>query len=339
MATEGLRHSARAVRAWIIATIALVFAMVVVGGITRLTGSGLSIVEWAPILGAVPPLEEAAWDAAVEAYERYPQFRISLPTMDLEGFKTIFLWEYLHRLLGRLIGLVFALPFFWFLLRGAFARSLAWRLGFALLLGGLQGLMGWLMVKSGLVDEPRVSHYRLAAHLGLAFLIMAWLLWILLDLLPRPAVTAPGRAGGLLAAVAAVTVLQILYGAFVAGKRAGWGYNTFPMMGERWVAEAVMAMQPWWINLIESHATLQFAHRVLGTLLLLLVVALWLRLRTHLLLWLVALQYLLGVYTLVNVVPLVPAVLHQGMAALVLLALVEVCWRQRRGRLSVAAAA
>jgi cytochrome c oxidase assembly protein subunit 15 len=329
MPDSALRHSARAVRAWIVLSIALVFAMVVVGGITRLTGSGLSIVEWAPIMGAVPPLDEAAWNAAFEAYKQYPQYRLTHPTMDLDGFKDIFFWEYLHRLLGRAIGLVFALPFFWFLARGAFSRALALRLAVALGLGALQGLMGWLMVKSGLVDEPRVSHFRLAAHLGLALLIMAWLAWILFDLLPPPVAQPRARSPRLLVAVGVVLALQILYGAFVAGARAGWGYNTFPLMGDRWIAEAVMAMQPWWLNLLASHATLQFLHRVLGTLLLLLVVVLWWQRRTHLLLVLVLLQYALGVYILVKVVPLVPAVMHQGVAALVLLAFVHVCWRQR----------
>jgi cytochrome c oxidase assembly protein subunit 15 len=326
-----LRHSAGAVRAWIALVIALVFSMVVVGGITRLTGSGLSMVEWEPIMGAIPPLDEADWQEAFDKYKQTPQFRHENHAMDLAGFKGIFLWEYLHRLLGRSIGLVFALPFAWFLLRGALSRPLAWKLGGALALGGLQGLVGWLMVKSGLVDVPRVSHYRLAAHLGIAFLIIAYLGWLLTGLCERPGAQRAQPMGGLFGAVVVLAILQILYGAFVAGLRAGWGFNTFPLMGDRWIAEAVMAFEPWWKNLLESQATVQFVHRVLGTVLLAAVIALWLRARTrvdglqrnalHALLGLMAVQYVLGVYTLVNVVPLVAAVAHQGCAALVVLAL------------------
>ena len=311
--------------------IALVFAMVVVGGVTRLTGSGLSMVKWEPIIGAVPPLDEADWQAAFDAYKQFPQYREVNRSMDLDGFKRIFVWEYLHRLLGRSMGVAFALPFGWFLLRGALSRPLALRLSGALVLGGLQGLLGWLMVKSGLVDEPRVSHYRLAAHLGLALAIMAWLAWLLTGLVktPGPRSVALGRP---LSGIAVIAVLQLAYGAFVAGLHAGLGYNTFPMMGDQWVAAAVMGLEPWWRNLFEDHATVQFVHRLLGTLLLLAVAGLWLRYRArcsgpqrlalHLLFALVSAQYLLGVYTLVNAVPIVAAVTHQGCAALVVLALV-----------------
>jgi cytochrome c oxidase assembly protein subunit 15 len=336
-----LLHSARAVRLWLAVVIAMVFSMVVVGGITRLTGSGLSMVEWEPIMGVVPPLSDADWTAAFEAYKQYPQYRLTHPDMDLAGFQGIFFWEYVHRVLGRTIGLVFAVPFFWFLARGALARPLALRLGVALFLGGLQGFVGWLMVKSGLVDEPRVSHFRLAAHLGLALTIIAYLGWVLLSLRPRGSTAPVGHAGiprPLLRLLTVLVGVQIIYGAFVAGLRAGWGYNTFPRMGDRWIAEAVMAMDPWWVNLLEDHATVQFLHRVLGTLLVVAVGALWLRYRNSardrvqrhgldVLFGLLLAQYALGVYTLVNVVPLVPAVMHQGCAALIVLALVAVLSR------------
>ncbi len=336
-----LNHSARGVRIWLVTVIAMVFAMVVVGGITRLTGSGLSMVEWEPIMGVVPPLSEADWNAAFEAYKQYPQYRLTHPGMDLAGFQSIFFWEYVHRVLGRAIGMAFALPFFWFLARGSFQRPLAIRLAFALLLGGMQGLVGWLMVKSGLVDEPRVSHFRLAAHLGLALSIMGYLMWVLLSLRPQtqgPRDDGAGIPRRLLAGLGVLLVLQIVYGAFVAGLHAGWGYNSFPRMGERWVAEAVLAMDPWWMSLLEDHATVQFMHRLLGTLLLLGVAGVWFRYRQsardglqqrflHLFFGLVCLQYALGVYTLVNVVPLVPAVMHQGCAALVVLAFVGVLSR------------
>lgn len=332
-----LRHSEQGVRTWLSVVIAMVFAMVVVGGVTRLTGSGLSMVVWEPVMGIVPPIGDVQWQAVFDAYKQTPEYRLKNVGMDLAGFKGIFFWEYAHRVLGRLIGLVYALPFAWFLLRGALARPLALKLGAGLALGGMQGLMGWLMVKSGLVDEPRVSHFRLAAHLGLAFLIIAWLSWILFSLRAAPAHTrrSTGLPRGLLGLVSALTVLQILYGAFVAGLRAGWGYNTFPKMGDRWIADAVMALEPWWSNLLYDHATVQFLHRVLGTVLLLAVCWLWVahrhtardraqRLALHLLAALVVVQYGLGVYTLVKVVPIAPAVMHQGCAALVVFALVAV---------------
>ncbi|MBK7729241.1 MAG: COX15/CtaA family protein [Gammaproteobacteria bacterium] len=341
-----LRHSRRAVLGWLVFIIAMVFCMVVVGGVTRLTGSGLSIVEWAPIMGTLPPLSHADWLAAFAQYQQFPQYKITHPDMSLAEFQGIFFWEYMLRLLGRGIDVVFLLPFLWFRVRGAFSRRLSWQLLGALALGGMQGLVGWLMVKSGLVDEPRVSHYRLALHLGLAFSIMAYILWLVLGLRAAavdersPGTTTSARA--LLWSIAIVTVLQIVYGAFVAGLRAGLGYNTFPKMGELWIADAVMALQPWWLNLFESHATVQFVHRWLGTLLLLLVTALWLRarradwgasrqIRIHALLLVVTVQYLLGVYTLLRLVPLTAAVVHQGCASLVLLAVIAVMqgFRQR----------
>jgi len=331
-----LRHSHSAVLSWLWLVIGMVFCMVVVGGVTRLTGSGLSIVEWKPIMGVIPPLDEASWNAAFDQYKAYPEFQIRNSSMNLEEFKGIFFWEYAHRLLGRLIGVAFLLPFLWFWWRGCFERSLSWRLLVALGLGGLQGTVGWFMVKSGLVDEPRVSHYRLTAHLGIAFIIMAYLLWLVLRLsTERSSARWQQRPRVLLWCVAALALLQIVYGAFVAGLRAGWGYNTFPRMGESWVPDAVFSMQPLWHNLVENHATVQFLHRWIGTVLLFAVVLLWWRVRSGrfshpqrlsvaALFVLMLVQYFLGVYTLVQVVPLVPAVAHQGCASLVVLAIVWV---------------
>ncbi len=327
--------SRRAIFAWLWLLIGMVFCMVVVGGVTRLTGSGLSIVEWAPIMGTLPPLNHADWLAAFEQYKQYPQYRITHPDMTLAQFQGIFFWEYVHRLLGRSIGMVFLLPLLWFWARGCVSVRLRWRLLLALGLGALQGLMGWLMVKSGLVDEPRVSHFRLAAHLGLAFTIMAYLFWLVLQLRGDDGRTGARAAAPrvLLWSVAALTVLQIVYGAFVAGLRAGLVYNTFPKMNGRWIAEGVMGMDPAWLSLLEHDVTIQFVHRWLGTLLLALVVTLWLRVRSGrfalvqrasaaVLMGLVVLQYGLGVYTLLEQVPIVPAVMHQACASLVALALV-----------------
>lgn len=320
------------VRRWLLGVIALIVCMVAVGGITRLTGSGLSIVEWQPLMGAIPPLDAAQWQETFAKYQASPQYRLTNAGMSLDEFKQIFFWEYIHRLLGRLIGVAFFLPLVWFWSRGLVTGALRGRLVFALLLGGLQGLMGWLMVKSGLVDEPRVSHLRLAAHLGLALLIMGWLAWLVLDARPRDPAARPFPR--LLAwAILGCGALQIVYGAFVAGLRAGWGFNTFPKMGDAWLPDAVFALEPWWINLLHGHAAVQFVHRWTGTLLLLLVAAAWLRARgdtatrvraaATLLLALVIVQYGLGVYTLVNVVPIVPAVIHQAWAALLLLGMVN----------------
>ena len=331
MTPDDIRGSRGAIFGWLWLMIAMVFCMVVVGGITRLTGSGLSIVEWAPIMGTIPPLDPQDWNRAFAQYQQYPQYRIDHPDMTLAEFKGIFFWEYVHRLLGRTIGTVFLLPLLWFWARGCLSVRLRWRLLGALALGGLQGAMGWFMVKSGLVDEPRVSHYRLAAHLGIAFLIMGYLFWLVLELRGGPRESRAGKAPpGVLAATGALLVLQIVYGAFVAGLRAGWGYNTFPMMGDRWIPEVLTKLDPWWANLVENTATVQFVHRWIGTALLALVVWFWLRVRAGryslvqrqsaaTLMLLTLTQYLLGVYTLLKVVPLVPAVMHQGCASLVLL--------------------
>lgn len=332
MTPNDIRGSRGAVFAWIWVMIALVFAMVIVGGVTRLTGSGLSIVEWAPIMGTLPPLDEKDWLAAFAQYQQYPQYRIDHPGMTLAEFKGIFFWEYVHRLLGRAIGVVFLLPFLWFWWRGCLSPGLRMRLLGALVLGGLQGAMGWFMVKSGLVDQPRVSHFRLAAHLSIAFLIMCYLFWLLLGL---QAPKREGRIGnapfGVRTVMGVLLVAQIVYGAFVAGLRAGWGYNTFPRMGTGWIPATIGSLDPTWLNLFDNPATVQFLHRWIGTAFLLLVLWFWWRVRggrysltqrksAAVLMLLTITQYLLGVYTLLNVVPLVPAVLHQGCASLVLLA-------------------
>ena len=333
----------KSIAVWLLVCCALVYAMVVLGGVTRLTGSGLSIVEWGPIMGAVPPLNEAEWQQAFDDYKQFPEYQKKNFGMSLADFKSIFWFEFAHRLLGRAIGMVFLLPFLWFWARGRLTARLRGRLLVALGLGALQGVVGWLMVKSGLVDEPRVSHFRLAAHLGLAFTIMAYLFWVVLALRGGGGRAAAKAAAPrlLLWSVAAVTVLQIVYGAFVAGLRAGLVYNTFPKMNGRWIAEGVMGMDPRWLSLLEHDVTIQFVHRWLGTLLLALVAALWLRVRAGrfslvqrasaaALMGLVTLQYGLGVYTLLEQVPIVPAVMHQGCASLVLLALVWVLHSFRR---------
>ena len=258
----------------------MVAAMVVLGGATRLTESGLSIVDWRPISGIFPPLNSAEWQSLFDAYRQSPEFKRTNFWMSLDDFKTIYWLEYLHRLWGRVIGLVFLIPFLWFVVRGQVSQGFALRLGAVFLLGGLQGLMGWYMVKSGLVDQPAVSQYRLAAHLVLAFIIYGCLLWLALGCLQPATGNAAGLARGAIKfrrhaiGLVAGALLTVTAGAFVAGLDAGLAYNTFPKMDGRWIPEGVMRLDPWWINFFENTALVQFTHRALG--IGLLVLTLWL---------------------------------------------------------------
>ena len=322
----------RAVTVWLLLCAAMVFAIVVVGGVTRLTHSGLSIVEWQPLVGAIPPLSQADWETLFAKYRETPEFRLVNFDIGLEGFKRIYWWEYAHRLLGRLIGAVFLLPFIWFLARGRLERTLAWKLVGVFALGALQGALGWYMVQSGLVDDPRVSHLRLTAHLGVALAIFAAQLWIALDLLSRedrgPADPALAHAaGGLTAAV----FVMALSGGMVAGLRAGLAYNTFPLMNGRLVPPEILQLEPWWRNFLYNMATVQFVHRAIAFLLLVLVVLFWWRalaaplgprqrLACHLLVATLLLQVALGIATLLLVVPVALAAAHQAGAVLLLAA-------------------
>ena len=321
----------RAVAAWLVVCAALVAAMVVVGGITRLTHSGLSIAEWQPLVGTLPPLSEGDWQAVFERYQQTPEYKLVNKGISLGEFKGIFWWEYLHRLLGRAIGVVFLLPLLWFWWRGRIDARLGWKLAGVFVLGGLQGAMGWYMVASGLVDEPRVSHLRLTAHLGIAFLILGAMLWIAYDLLfPRRVGAARGAAGPvrLATVVAGLVFVQVLAGGLVAGIRAGKAYNTFPLMNGHLLPPETFMLEPWWLNFFNNMATVQLDHRLLAWVLLFLVPWLWLRARRSgvspaarsgaaLLLGLVALQFGLGVATLLAGVPVGLAAAHQGVATLV----------------------
>ncbi len=320
----------RPVAAWLLACAALVFAMVVVGGVTRLTHSGLSIVEWQPLVGTVPPLSLSDWETLFAKYRETPEFRKVNFGMDLEGFKRIFWWEYVHRLLGRVIGLAFLLPFVWFFARGRLERKLAWQLAGVFVLGALQGALGWYMVASGLVDDPRVSHFRLTAHLGVALAIFAAELWIALRLLEARAVPAAPRALGRFAlAIAAIVFAMALSGGLVAGLRAGFAYNTFPLMNGQLVPPEILMLEPWWKNFLWNTATVQFVHRGIAWLLIVLVPLFWwqaaraplaprARLACHLLLATLAIQVALGIATLLMVVPVGLAAAHQGGAVLLL---------------------
>lgn len=314
--------------------------MIVVGGITRLTESGLSMVEWRPLLGTLPPLTDAEWQRVFLEYKQYPQYLLVNRGMSMEEFQYIFYWEYGHRVLGRLIGLLFAIPFFFFLFSGRIASDLKPKLWIALFLGGSQGLMGWFMVKSGLVDEPLVSHYRLAAHLGLALIIFAYLNWLVLGQLQVSRVAVSPVFNRLLWVFLGALVLQIVYGAFVAGNRAGYGFNTYPLMNGQFIPEVATSLAPFWHNLLDNNAMLQFVHRWLGALVLglafvLAIVAFMREVST--IRWMalalvgsVIGQFILGVLTLIYVVPVSLGSIHQAGACIVVLATVVLIYRTRQ---------
>ena len=258
----------RAVAAWLGACCLLVLLLIVVGGVTRLTHSGLSITEWQPLVGALPPLSAGDWQQLFDKYRETPEFILKNHWMTVGDFKSIFWLEYIHRLLGRLIGAVLLLPWAWFLWRRALSRQLNWRLAAIFLAGGLQGAVGWLMVKSGLIDNPRVSHLRLTLHLGIALAIYSALLWAALDVwrapanARRPASFWRWRLATL--AFAALAFVTALSGGLVAGIRAGYLYNTFPLMDGAFMPADAWAMQPWWLSAFENATTIQFDHRVLA---------------------------------------------------------------------------
>jgi cytochrome c oxidase assembly protein subunit 15 len=309
---------------------------VVIGGITRLTESGLSITEWQPVTGILPPLGEAQWTAAFERYKAIPQYRALHAGMTLAQFKGIFFWEYLHRLWGRLIGFAFALPFLWFLARRRIPLALAPRLALIFALGALEGGIGWYMVASGLATRIEVSQYRLALHLATAVLIYAAMLWTALDLLaPHPLLPGGRARWGVMRTGVSLAVLLIfvtmIAGSFVAGTRAGYLDNTFPLMEGGVVPPGYWHLSPWWLNPFENLVAVQFDHRLLAETTFAAVIVLWLhglrrigerrtRAALHALAAIAGLQLALGIATLLTVVDLPVAVLHQAGAMLLLTA-------------------
>jgi cytochrome c oxidase assembly protein subunit 15 len=274
-------HARRQVAAWLLVCCALVFAMVVVGGVTRLTRSGLSIVEWQPLMGAIPPLTEAHWQELFDKYRQTPEYLQVNKGMSLHEFKGIFWWEYLHRLLGRLIGLVFFVPLLWFMVKRKVEWALVPRLVAIFLLGGVQGAIGWWMVKSGLISDPRVSHVRLSIHLGIAFLIFAAMFWTALGLWAGAPARDPHRRrlAGYGAGLSVLTFVMVLSGALVAGTRAGYAYNTFPLMTGHFFPPEYFMLQPWWDNFLHNMATVQFNHRLIAWLLFFAIPVYWWALR------------------------------------------------------------
>ena len=337
-ASESMRKK---IALWLLICCGLVFVMVVLGGVTRLTGSGLSMVDWRPVAGILPPMSDEAWQRTFEMYQQTPEFQKINSDMDVDGFKGIFWLEYLHRLLGRTIGVVFLLPFLYFAWRGAIRRDEWLKYGTMFVLGGLQGLLGWYMVKSGLVDNPQVSQYRLTAHLVAAFLIYAYMFWVALSLMYPAAGDRPQAWFGKTVALTALIVVTVISGGFVAGLKAGKIYNSFPMMGEHWVPPDFMALSPWWRNLFDNMAAVQFNHRVLAITTFFLVVVYWWRMPrdtlpgrvrkgVNALLHTSALQVALGIATLLLVVPIPLAAAHQGVAMLLFTVALYLCHALRR---------
>ena len=321
----------RLVRGWLIAVAALIAAMVLVGGATRLTESGLSIVEWKPVTGALPPLGQEQWTETFEAYKTIPQYRQLNAGMNLDEFKTIFWWEWSHRLLGRVIGIAYFLPFLWFLWRGVLCSELRRRLWLILGLGALQGAVGWWMVASGLSQRVEVSQYRLATHLMLALLIFAAVVWTLRRLVERPPAISSSRLKITAIALLVLTFVQLYLGALVAGLRAGKIYNTWPEIDGTLIPSAARLFfeTPWWRNLFENTLTVQFEHRMVAYALF---VTAFLHavdaVRSHAdrsiingALWIaggVTLQATLGILTLLNQVQINLALAHQALAIAVL---------------------
>jgi cytochrome c oxidase assembly protein subunit 15 len=333
--SDRLDRSRGAIRAWLLAVAALVFAMVVVGGATRLTESGLSITEWQPVAGALPPMSEAQWQAQFDKYKAIPQYQALNSGMSLDAFKTIFWWEWTHRLLGRVIGAAFLLPFLWFLARGAVAPRVRARLWTIFGLGAFQGAVGWWMVASGLADRVEVSQYRLAFHLTLAGLIYVALVWTAQGLAPRPGPPAPARLRSSAKFLLALVLVQIYLGALVAGLRAGLIYNTWPLIDGQLVpaASQLLFNEPWWRNFFENPLTVQFDHRLVAYALLAAVLLHAVdagrtlpsgaaRRGALALAGAIALQAVLGILTLLAQAPLALALMHQAMAMIVLTAAV-----------------
>ncbi len=331
MGNSGIPY--RAIIVWLLTGCVMIATMVVIGGITRLTHSGLSMVNWDPIMGTIPPMDEEEWQEAFEQYKQFPEYQKRNPGMSLSGFKSIFFWEYLHRMWGRLMGLVFLIPFGIFYLRGFLNAALLKKCLIILAGGALVGGLGWFMVVSGLKDHPDVSHYRLAIHLVGAFLLFGYILWVALDLGrgerkgTDPSVKGVRRWTDLLLGL---ILIQVVYGAFVAGLDGGLMYNTFPGMGKWWVPGLFYKGQDLLVDLTSTGAGVQFIHRMLAYLIVLLTGGLFVKgigklsdrtskMALYGVLLAVILQFLLGVLTLLMVVPLTLGVLHQ-LGALLLFA-------------------
>lgn len=314
------------VRNWLIVVAAMIFIMIVIGALTRLTESGLSMVEWRPVTGWLPPLSEPAWQAELQRYLSSPQGRLTDGDFTITDFKEIFWLEFIHRLWGRLIGVVFALPLAWFWIRGQLPPALKPPLSALLVLGGLQGALGWAMVASGLVDRPSVSHYRLAAHLLLAVALYAWTVWLILELGSQAAQRDEPRTRRDATILIVLLFVVLTWGALMAGLRAGTAHNTFPTMSGYWIPPGLFEDSPWWINFFENPTTIQFVHRWLAKILVLgVLIMAWRSRRAEAVLAaaMALMQLSLGIATILTGVEIAIATLHQA-GAVILLTLVIV---------------
>lgn len=330
--SESELRQRKAIGIWLLICALTVYLMIIVGGLTRLTQSGLSMVEWEPIMGTIPPLSLADWQDTFNKYRNSPEYLKINKGMSLDEFKNIFWWEYGHRVLGRFIGLLFFLPFMFFLLRGYVKGAWKPKLFGLFVLGGMQGVVGWYMVKSGLVDNPHVSQYRLAAHFGIALSIYAVMIWFMLDFLRGEQRREPIALRKSALFVAALIFFMMITGAFVAGLKAGHIYNTFPKMGDNFVPKEIFAIESLWRNFFENPVTVQFIHRGIAYVILIAVLLLFFRglklsskrpelyIRTNLLVILVLMlcQVSFGIMALLKGVPISWGALHQGTGVLLL---------------------
>lgn len=334
-----MNKTPKIIEKWLILGAILVILMIVIGGITRLTQSGLSIVHWKPITGIVPPLNEKDWQIEFEHYQSSPEFQLKNAHYNLDDFKKIFFWEYLHRFMGRLTGIVFIIPFLYFSFSGKIRDNRLFRnLLIILLLGSLQGYAGWYMVKSGLVDNPHVSHYRLAIHLGLALLLLSFIVWEILKFrIPIINFDYPKhkKIRQLLGLTVVLISTQIIFGAFMSGLKAGYAYPTFPKMGEEWIPQSILNSfnHLGFISLVENPISVQFIHRWLGASALIFIFLVYLRSTKEVIssrqlksikmvLHTTSLQFVLGVLTLLFSVPIILGILHQLVAVMLLMTLV-----------------
>jgi len=330
-----MKKDNKAVIYWLLIGCILIFIMVIVGGITRLTHSGLSISNYKLISGTIPPMNEVEWNEAFDLYKQYPEYQKLNYNMNIDEFKDIYFWEWIHRVIGRFIGLVFIIPFLYFLIRKRLTKSTIKKAVILLIMGGFQGFLGWYMVKSGLVDRPDVSHYRLAAHLTTAFLTFAYTFWVALDLMFPVKKLVDKTFRNFIRIGLVVLIIQIIYGAFVAGLDAGWIHNHWPFMNEgKLIHETVYTEQnPTYLNFLEGRSGVQFVHRTLAYVVVIFILVIWYKAKrmalsswqnigVNSLLLIVGFQFLLGVFTLVYAVPVWLGVLHQVGAFILLSAMI-----------------
>ena len=323
----------KAIVIWLLSGCSLIFIMVLVGGITRLTNSGLSMVNWSLFMGAIPPLNDIQWQETFDLYKQSPEFKKINYDYTLSDFKYIFFWEYLHRMIGRLLGLVFIIPFFYFLFKKMLPKKLLFQSLLLFCLGALQGAIGWWMVKSGLVDRPDVSHFRLAIHLTTAFITCAFCFWVALPLIFSDKIKGDKKMFNSILILGVLVLIQIIYGAFVAGLNAGIGFNTWPKMNGEWVPQAVYALSPLWKNFVSAPYGIQFFHRTFAFIIVGFIIYIWKKgiaksissqhnKALHLLLLIVLLQTTVGIFTILFMVPFSLALIHQLIAFLMLMSIV-----------------